>query len=127
MSENPDVDMKELLIKSCMDSQGKPTVPIEMANEVYDYIIRQVNDFSDTSVVNDNEYAQMLMESVMGLTCLVYITHFDENVEMVIYDPLHTSAKILLQLKLGEVRNGKKRAMKMAEIQSRQQIVMAQR
>lgn len=125
MSENIDNDMKELLMKSCNNTSGKPAISMELTNDVYNYVIRQINDYSDTAVINFKEYSQMLSEAEWGLTCLVYIVHFTTDFEMVVYDPLYTSALNLLRLKFSEVRDGKKRAMKITEIQSKQPIAFA--
>lgn len=114
-------------MESCKSEAVKDGIPayaidVGLASEVSKFIYRQVNDFTETSFINEQQHAQMLHEAELGLYILIFVNYYDENI--VEKKPLFISGRNSLRLMFSKPLNGKQREVVLAELASRQPVVV---
>lgn len=104
------------------------------AEQIYNFIIRQVNNESLLGYLNDGEYMQVIVESTKSLFKLIYIElsdfdvlidngDFEYSKELTHCDIIFTSSKHFLWLLYSRIHNGRHIEMVKEEIASRRPII----
>lgn len=118
----------ETFMASCRTTATKTgiyKIDESLAREVSQFIYRQVNDYTKTSVINDQQHAQMLHEAEMGLYTLIFVNYYDENI--IEKKPLFISGRNSLRLMFSKPLRGNERAVVMADIASKQNVTVNSR
>lgn len=119
---------RELFLETCRALAKTKTgaaiynINEELANEVFGFVTRQINEFSDQGVLNQQQHDLMLAEADRALFDLVYLTEkywVDEPMEK---EAIEVSGRNYLKLKFSTVLYGRAREVELAEIAAKQQV-----
>lgn len=123
-AEDEFTKLREQFMATYVQVGGKEyNVDKELANEVVNYILRQINEFSRLGNINEMQHAVMLKASIRGLFILVFVKYYSEN--LLDKEPVYISGVNLLQLMYSRVFQGRDRELTMAEIESKRPIMMS--
>jgi hypothetical protein len=123
-SDDEFTKLKEQFMQSCTTIGGlKYVVDKELANEVVNYILRQVNEFSRLGELNEQQHGHMLKAATRGLFILVFVNYYSED--LITKEPIYISGSNLLKLMYSRVFFGRDRFMALAEIDSKRPIMMS--
>lgn len=94
-----------------------------MARDVIDYIIRQLNEHSLKSKISFLEYAQMYEEAVYGLALKIYVENYEDE-DPIFKDSLYISSKNFMQLLYNRVLHHVDYELTKAQIDAQKQTVV---
>lgn len=110
--------VREILEYTLRGVENKP-----LKNDVINYVLIQFNEDSLQAVLDYRTYEVTIKNAMDGLFCIVYFTHYNED--LVLRDTVYNATFNLMMLLYSRVLNGKHYSLLMQREISRQQHIIA--
>lgn len=99
-------EMIKNTFQELVDDKTIKDVDIGLINAAGNYVYRQVNEFSITSKINNEQYAAALKDAWKGLYILVFVTHYRAGSDLVSVRPVYYTFLNLMKLMFSHVLHG---------------------